>query len=308
MDNETTGIRLRRHLTIRQQQRLVIAVFLLVPLTLMVVFTVIPFCQMVSFSLYDMKYIGARRFVGMKNYIAVFQREDVREAFSLSIFYLVAGLLQMALALFFAALLTTNVKLGGVYQGMLFLPYMISGIAIGFVFKYFYARGLVLDTVLSKLGFNMENLPKWLMERPLNNIVLSATSVWRYLGYNVVIYHGAMMAIDPNLFEAATIDGANSVQKFFHVTVPGIRTFLSLALILTVSGSLSVFEQPYVITNGNFGTATLLFVIHNIAHSKQKVGLASAISIVQLLLIMTVTIGARVTLNRFGKHEGRLQR
>lgn len=271
-------------------KRLCIIVFTAFPLILLLVFTYLPFARMVQFSFYDMGYIGSRKFIGLKNYIAVFTRDDCFKALRLSLFYLVGAFIQLALALLFATMLTGNIKGSGLFKGFLFFPYLVCGIAVGFIFKFFYTRGYVLDTVLQWFGFQLDNLPYWLRDTKVNNISLAATSIWRYMGQNMVLFIGAMASVDKTLYEAASIDGANSWQKFKYVTFPGIKTIVVLNLILSISGSLSVFEPPYVTTGGEFGTATYFVVMDKLAHNSNKVGLASAMAVVLIFLILLVTL------------------
>ena len=270
-------------------RRLCIITFMLVPLTLLMVFTYIPFAKMIQFSFYDMKYIGAREFVGLKNYIEVFTREDCFRALKLSLYYIAASFVQLGLALYFASVLSFKTKAGGVFKGFMFFPYLVCGIAVGFIFKFFYTRGFVLDTVLQWCGFNLNDLPYWLKDTRIINISVAATSIWRYMGQNMVLFIGAIMSVDSTLYEAASIDGANGWQKFRYVILPGIKTIIVLNMILSITGSLSVFEPPYVITGGAFGTGTYFVIMNKLAHESQKVGLASAMAIVLLVLIMIAT-------------------
>lgn len=271
-------------------RNLCIITFMLVPVTLLLVFTYIPFAKMVEFSFFDMKYIGPREFVGLKNYIEVFTRKDCFGALTVSLYYIVASFIQLAIALYFASILSFKTRGGGVFKGLMFFPYLVCGIAVGFIFKFFYSRGFVLDTVLQWLGFNLEQLPYWLKDTSINNISVAATSIWRYMGQSMVMYIGAIMSVDSSLYEAAAIDGANGWQKFRYVMLPNIKTIVVLNMILSITGSLSVFEPPYVITGGNFGTGSYFVIMHKIAHESQKVGLASAMAIVLLGLIMISTL------------------
>ncbi|HBI61398.1 MAG TPA: sugar ABC transporter permease [Lachnospiraceae bacterium] len=269
---------------------LCIITFMFVPLALLTVFTYIPFGKMVGFSFYDMKYIGDREFVGLKNYAEVFSRDDCFKALKLSLYYIVASFVQLGLALYFATLLSFKTKAGGLFKGLMFFPYLVCGIAVGFIFKFFYTRGFVLDTVLQWCGFKLDNLPYWLKDTSINNISVAATSVWRYMGQNMVLFIGAIMSVDAEMYEAAAIDGANGWAKFRYIIFPSISTIIVLNLILAITGSLSVFEPPYVITGGNFGTGTYFVIMDRLAHSSQKVGLASAMAIVLLIIILIATL------------------
>ena len=272
------------------QKVLVMLAFLIIPMVLLMVFTYIPFAEMVKFSFYNMKYVGARKFVGWKNYIKVFSRKDCFGALKLSLYYMGGSVVQLSLALYLATILSFKVKGGDLFKGFMFFPFLINGIAIGFIFKFFYTRGFVFDTVLQWCGFQLDNLPYWLKDRSINNISLVGTSVWRYFGQNMVLFIGAIMSVDNELYEAAMLDGANKFQQFKYIIMPSIKTIFVLNVILSISGSLSAFEPPYVITDGANGTGTYFVVMHEIAHTQQKVGLASAMAVVLLLIIFTVTI------------------
>lgn len=272
------------------QQAIVIITFMFVPLLLLLLFTYIPFAEMFKFSFYKMKYIGDREFIGLKNYRQVFERKDIFSALKLSFYYMGGSFIQLAIALYFATLLSFKTKFGSFFKGTMFFPFLINGIAIGFIFKFFYTRGFVFDTILQWCGFNLDNLPYWLQNRQINNISLVATSVWRYFGQNMVLFIGAIMSVDAEMYEAAKLDGANKWQQFKYIIMPSIKTIIVLNLILSITGSLSAFEPPYVITKGGNGTGTYFVIMNEIAHTTQKVGLASAMAIVLLVIILIATI------------------
>jgi multiple sugar transport system permease protein len=284
-------------------QKFIVGVaFLVVPLILLFVFTYLPFFKMFEFSLYKMKYLGSRTFIGLENYIDVFQRDDIFSSLKLSFYYMGGALLQMALALFFATILSFKIKGSNFFKGAIFFPFLVNGIALGFIFKFFYTRGFVLDSLLGSIGFDTNSLPYWLKDTGINNISLVATSVWKYMGQNMVLFIGAIMSVDPNMYEAAEIDGANKWHKFIYIILPSIRTIVLLNLILSITGSLSAFEPPFVITKGNFGTATYFVTMHTIAHENQKVGLASAMAVVLMGIIVLATIAQKL-LFRYAFHE-----
>lgn len=279
------------------QQVLICVAFTVIPLFLLFLFTYLPFGEMVKFSFYKMKYstpADKRVFVGWKNYIEVFNRKDCFGALKLSVYYCIGAIFQLVLSLYLATVLSFKIKGENFFKGLMFFPYLISGIAIGFIFKFFYTRGFVLDTILQSLGINIESLPYWLKDQSVNNWSLVATSVWRYFGQNMVLFVGAIMSVDAELYEAAQLDGANKFQQFRHIILPSIKTIVTLNVILSITGSLSAFEQPFVITGGANGTGTYFVIMNEIAHTSQKVGLASAMAVVLLLIIFGCTILQRL--------------
>ena len=275
------------------QKVFVMAAFMIIPLLLLFTFTYLPFAEMFGFSFYKMKYIGARKFIGLDNYVKVFERKDCFGALKLSLYYMGGSIVQLALSLYLATVLSFKVKGGSIFKGFMFFPYLINGIAIGFIFKFFYTRGFVFDTILQWLGFELDNLPYWLKDQSINNWSLVATSVWRYFGQNMVLFIGAIMSVDSELYEAAQLDGANKFQQFRHIILPSIKTIVTLNIILSITGSLSAFEQPFVITDGANGTGTYFVIMNEIAHVSQKVG-ASAMAVVLLLIIFACTILQKV--------------
>ena len=149
---------------------------------------------------------------------------------------------------------------------------------------------MVLDSVLQLLGFSKESLPYWLKDRRINNYSVAANSIWRYTCQNMVLFIGAIQSVSSDLYEVSSIDGATRFQQFRYIILPSIRTILALNVILMIKGSFSAFEGAYVITNGTNGTETFVVLMHKMAHEMGKVGLASAMAILLLGLIILVTI------------------
>ncbi len=291
----------KSHRTFRQflrangtQRALVMITFMAAPLILLVLFTYIPFAEMIRFSFYNRNYLSEGTFVGIKNYTEVFRRSEIFGSLLVSVYYMGGALVQLALALFFASLMVFKVKGEGIFKACMFFPYLIGGIAVGFIFKFFYYHDGVLDNILMLFGVAEENLPYWLQDQRINNICLVGTSVWRYMGQNMVLFLGAMMSVNSDLYEAANLDGANKWQTFRYIILPSISTIVTLNLITSISGSLSAFEPPYVITNGTMGTGTYFVIMNRIAHENQKVGLACAMAVVLLVIIIICTVAQKV--------------
>ena len=136
--------------------------------------------------------------------------------FFVSLYYLAASVVQIGLALYFATVLSFNVRFRNLFKGILFFPYLINGVAIGFIFLYFFQPGGTLDSVLRLVGADTDSTP-WLGDPDVVNFSLAGISVWRYLGLNFVLFLGAIQSIPAELYEAAEIDGANRWQQFRHI-------------------------------------------------------------------------------------------
>ncbi|MGW0609358.1 carbohydrate ABC transporter permease [Streptomyces sp. NPDC002788] len=262
--------------------------FLIAPLVLLIAFTYAPIVNMVAYSFTDWDGVSPElHYTGAENYAELFTRSELFEVFFVSGYYLAASVVQIAAALYFATVLSFNVRFRTFFKGVLFFPYLINGVAIGFVFLYFFQDGGTLDSILSLFGYDGDRA--WLGTPTSANVSLAGVSVWRYLGLNFVLFLGAIQSIPGELYEAAELDGANRWQQFRHIIAPGIRPVLSLSVILSVSGSLSVFEIPYIMTGGATGTETFVIQTVKLAFQFNKTGLASAAAVVLLLIILAVT-------------------
>lgn len=140
------------------QQVIICVAFMTIPLLLLFVFTYLPFAEMVKFSFYKMKYltpVDQRKFVGFKNYIDVFRRDDCFGALKLSLYYMVGAIIQLVLALYLATILSFKVKGGNFFKGLMFFPYLISGIAIGFILNFSTPEDLYLIRSYSGADLNL---------------------------------------------------------------------------------------------------------------------------------------------------------
>ncbi|MFE2022376.1 carbohydrate ABC transporter permease [Streptomyces sp. NPDC059499] len=262
--------------------------FLSAPLALLLMFTFLPVADMIGYSFTDWDGISPMRsYVGGDNYTDLVTQPARFEVFLVSGFYLVASFLQIALALYFATVLSFNTRYRNLFKGLLFFPYLINGVAVGFVFLYFFQPDGTLDTLLRLVGAEGGHL--WLGDPDLANPSLAGVSVWRFMGLNMVLFLGAIQSIPPHLYEAAELDGANRWQQFRHIIAPSIKPIISLSFILAVSGSLAVFEIPYIMTGGANGTETFVIQTVKLAFQFDKVGLASASAVVLLILILLIT-------------------
>ena len=280
----------RINLSQKAEKKLLIFLFTIVPVSLLLLFSYYPLVKMFQYSLTDWNGITPDpNFVGLDNYRTVLTNPKYFSVFKTSFYYFIATFFQLGIALLFATILSFKVKFANFWKGILFFPYLLNGVAIGFIFLYFYKGGGTLDTVLTFFGLE-DQIQLWLGNRSINNISLAFTSVWRYTGFNFLVFLGAIQSVNPEIYEAAEIDGANQWDKFRYIIVPSIKKIIFLNIILGISGSLSVFDIPYIMTGGSNGTTT--FVIQTIATAFKynKTGLASAMSIILLGIVIVVTV------------------
>ncbi len=263
--------------------------FVLAPIALLVTFTYVPVANMFAYSVTDWDGLDrVKNFVGLANYVDVFTEPDNLRVFVVSLYYLGASFVQMALALYFATVLSFRVRLKNLWKGILFFPYLINGVAIGLIFLNFIRPGGGLDSALLAVGLESV-IRQWTGDPEVINYTLAAVSVWRYMGLNFVMFLGAIASVPGEIYEAAELDGANRWHQFRHLILPSIKPIVGLSFILAISGSLSVFEVPYIMTNGGNGSETFVIRTIKMAFENNKVGLASAMAVVLLAIVLVVT-------------------
>ncbi len=275
---------------IKVQRTLTVCAFLAIPLVLLIVFTYLPLGDMFRYSLYNWDGYSEMKYIGMKNYKTLFSEPQFFSVFKTSIYYFVGSLVQIAVALYLATVFFYKLKGKNFYKGVIFFPYLLNGVAIGFVFLYFFKQGGVLDSVLTLLGVPPEKIPLWLGNVSLINVSLTFVSVWRYMGQNMVMFNGATQSISTELFEAAQLDGTTRWQQFRYIILPNIRGIVSLNLILAVKGAISVYEIPFIMTKGSGGSMTFVIKTLNTAFTDKKIGLSCAMGVVLLIIVMIVTV------------------
>lgn len=174
-------------------------------------------------------------------------------------------------------------------QGSYLLPLSYERRSVALIFQRFFRGddGGTLNSIIALFGADPV---KWLSNGAINNWCLVFASVWRYIGFDILMFIGAIQSISPDIYEAADLDGANAWQKFWHIIFPGIRTIIALQLILAIKGAASVFEIPYIITGGKMGTSTFVIKTIETGFQYQKIGLASAMAIVLLFIIIVITM------------------
>ena len=278
-------------------RRLTPYLFLLVPVGLLLLLTYTPVVNMFWYSVTDWDGLDkTKNFIGLDNYVEVFTDPDNLRVFYVSLFYVVGSFVQMALALYFATILSFKVRFKNMWKGILFFPYLINGVAIGLIFLNFLKPGGGLDTVLMKTG--LESLVhQWTGDPDIANFSLAAVSVWRYTGLTFVMFLGAIQSINSEIYEAAALDGASGWQRFRLVTLPLLLPTVVTAAVLRSVDLLRLFDIIYLTTQGGPGTAstTLNILAYRRGFEFSDLGYASAIMVTLSSLVLgSVLVFARL--------------
>lgn len=291
-------------MTYGRQKKLIIFMFLLIPVALLLLFTYYPAAKLVYFSFTEWDgYSPEKPWVGLDNYREVFSNPDIFGVFTHNFAYFVMGLVQNAVAIYFAVILNTRLRGRNAFRLLLFLPYIMNGVAVAFMFGYVFdtTQGS-LNLFLNSIGLTGLGETSWLGTEGLVNYSLASTGLWRFMGYNMVIYIASLQAIPQDIYEASKIDGANAWQTFWRITLPNMKPVIQLNLFLTVTGALEVFDLPFVLTKGGPAGASQTYVqrVIETAFAFNNYGLASAMSIILLFFVVVVVGLQQFVLSRGG--------
>ncbi|WP_201001050.1 carbohydrate ABC transporter permease [Paenibacillus glycanilyticus] len=283
----------------KTQRYLILFGFLTIPVLLSLTFSYYPAISLVYYSLTDWSGLGwDMNFIGLDNYKEIFTKPEVFGVLKNNLYYFIGGLVQVALSLYFAVILTGKLRGRNEFRAMLFIPYVLHSVATVIMFKNLYHMEYgSLNVLLGSIGLESWQ-QSWLGNKHLVNFSLAFISMWKYMGLNMVIFIGALQSIPSDLYEAASIDGANGRQKFRFITLPSIRKVTELMLILTLTGALEAFDIPYVMLLGANDTSTFVIKTVDTAFKYQNFGLASAMAVILLIMVLVFIVIQRKLLFR----------
>jgi len=291
-----------KQLSYQQQKTILIVAFLLVPLALLAVFSLYPalYLLYLSFMSWD-GYSAEKTWVGFSNFKELFENKEILSVFAHNFVYLLWGLLQNALGLFFALLLNSRLRGRNVYRVILFMPYIMNGVAVAYMFNYvFNSEYGSLNSALRMIGLD-DMAISWFGSVGLVNHVLAFITLWKFMGFNMVVYLAALQSIPSDIIEAARIDGASRLQIIGRIVVPNIVKVIELNLFLTIIGSLEVFDLPFLLTKGGPLGASETYVTKTVstAFSFNNFGLASAMSVSLIVVVVAVLAIQRLVMRRW---------
>ncbi len=281
-------------LSLKQQQRVMIISFLFIPLLLLCVFSFYPATQLFSLSMTDWDgYADVKNYVGFENYQSLLDDPAQLEPFLNTFYYFAGAVIQICLALWFAILVNSKLMGRNLFKTLLFIPFVLNTVAASMVFQIFYQVDGALDNFLQTVGLAGWIQP-WLQDASVVPWALVAASIWRYLGFNLILFFGVLQSIPQDQYEAARIEGAGEWQQFRFITLPSIKLVFGLQVFLAFVGSLSVFDIPMIITKGANGTKTFVMATLETAFTFNDFGLASAMAVVLLLVVIAFMLLQRL--------------
>jgi multiple sugar transport system permease protein len=255
-----------------------------------------PFFYGVYISLFRFDFLRPknRPFVGLKNYINLFNPASVQfDKFwnalgNTAEFILWSVVPLVAIALVLAVLLNRNYPGRGVFRTIFFAPYSLSVTVASVLWWWIFQQTGIVNEAIQALGLKPIN---WLGDLPGAWVAITVATVWWTIGFNTIIFLTALQEIPKSLYEAASLDGANSRQQFFMITIPMLRSVMVFVLTITLIASANLFGQPYIMTAGGpaDGTQTVIYRIFFEGILRGQMGTAAAMSIFVAILLLSLT-------------------
>lgn len=262
-------------------------VFILPALLGTLIFIVIPvICSFgLSFTKWDL--LNPIRFVGLDNYKEIFSEALFFKIFwNTVVFAISTSVLGVIIPLILACILNSKIRGSEFYKTAYFLPFITPMIVIGVVWEWIFDPNIGLLNHILHLHIN------WLYDTHFAMPALIIVSVWKLIGYNMVIFLSSLSGISQSMFEAAKIDGATPFQTFKNVTIPLLSPSIFFVVIITAISSFQVFDLIYLMTQGGplDSTNVLVYAIYKNAFEYFNVGKASAIAYVLFFIILVLTL------------------
>ncbi len=282
----------------KKHHRTIINIIFLFPLLFCFVVTVIiPFGLGLFYSTTDWNGIKMTGFVGLDNYTAMFKEKEFLWSFLLTIMFVVVNMILVnVIGLALAVLCTSKIKAVGFFRAAYFIPNLIGGIVLGYIWQFIF-NNVVLKWTFETFGYNSSMLSKY----NTGFIAIIMVYIWQYAGYIMMIYITGLTTVPSDVIEAAAIDGATAVQTFFRIKLPMIASTITVCTFLTLQSAFKQFDVNMALTNGtgsvNFlgkylsnGTQMLALNIYNTAITKNNYAMGQAKAVLFFIILSIVSI------------------
>jgi len=267
-------------------------IFLLPVIVMISIFFIYPLIKVVLMSFQEWKIMGGSSFVGLSNYKkALVDDEFWKTLWNTVIYAIIVTPMIFVPAVLLANALKKTSRSTKILRTIFFLPYAISFVAASYIWQWIYNDSYgILNYIL--ISLNLIGQPiNWLGQTWLSRVMVSIMVAWKTLGFTMIIVIAGLQGISPQIYEAASIDGAEKSQVFRYITLPLLRPTLVLALILSLAGSFKAFDHFYIMTKGGplKTTETIVMYINKIGFEFYDIGFGSAVSVIFLGILLLIS-------------------
>lgn len=265
--------------------------FILPAIVILTIFFFIPFFQTIGLSFYNYSNsIYNPQFAGLQNYVQILHSGIFYHVMGNTFLYLIIAVPFLVIfPLFLAVLINQKIRGITLYKILIYLPVIVSIVVAAIAFKWLYAQEGILNYFVSLLGFNLIG---WLTDSRFALLSVAIVTIWKGVGYYMMIYLAALMSVPQELYEACDIDGANFLTKHLTVTIPQILPTIALVSTISIISAMKVFVEIYVMTKGGplNSSKTIVYYIYERAFENLDLGYASALAVVLLIVIMAFSL------------------
>jgi raffinose/stachyose/melibiose transport system permease protein len=293
--------------SLTNQKKLFIVSFLFIPVLLLLLFVVYPMLSLLwmSFTSWD-GVTSVKEFIFLDNYKKMLlDSPNVWLSLKNNGVYFFVHLLFIPIELMVAVVLDSRIRAAKFFKTVVFMPYIVNGVAIAYAFSFFYSPyNGALNEILRALGLSSLQ-QSWLGDEHIVNYSLTVISLWKYCGFHIILFLAGLQTIPRELVEASVVDGANAPKRFLYVTIPSIKTVIQIILFLNIRGSLQVFDIPFVTTGGGPGYASSTFTVYTLAtaFTFNNFGMASTMGVTLMFLIIVLSWVQRMIFNMAVKED-----
>lgn len=280
---------LRKSKLHRREHRVALA-FVAIPIIGFLIFTLYPLGYSVYASMTNWNGLGVMSWVGLDNYVKMFNDPYFRKALFNTFFLMIGIPIGLIISLLLALALNRKMRGTTFFRTVYYLPVISSIAAIAIMWQWAFNGdfGLINQT-LALVGIDG---PNWLMDKNTVKPALILMSVWKGLGYSMLLYLAAIQSVPRSLYEAASLDGANAFQKLRKITLPMVRPVTFFLIVTSIIGGSQIFIEINIMTpkgGPEFSSATVVWYIWQKAFQNMQMGYASAMSVVLGLIVFTIT-------------------
>lgn len=260
-------------------------------LIIVLMFVLYPLFCSIQTSFYNWNgYSPVKKFVGIKNYADLLTDSNFHISFLNSVFYgFGSTILQNILGLGLALFLNTKFRGHKAVRTIVYLPVMISGLIMGYIMYFVVQNTGAINEILGWFGLEGKD---WMASGIIGKILITVINSWQFCGICMVIYMAGLQGISKMYYEAAAIDGATPVKRFFYITLPLLMPAISSAVIINLIGGLKLYDIVVSLSGGGpgFETSSLSFYINNRYFQAEQAGYASAVGVVMFLFILVCSL------------------
>ena len=256
-----------------------------------ILFVAFPVGFSIVLTFHKWNIISPMEFTGVNNYIRLFNDKTFLKSMGNTIIFLLIHIpLQIIFALFLAEILNQKIKLRGVFRGAFFLPVIVSGVVVTILWQQLYGYDMgLLNRLLTGIGLDKVG---WLTDPNIAMSSIAIMATWKNVGLYIILFLVGLQTVPPQYYEAADLEGATHMQKFFKITLPMINPTIFMVVILSTIGGFSLFIEPYIMTGGGplNSTVSAVLYIYKQGFFYYHMGYAATLGLFFAFIILTVVV------------------